>query len=73
MTENQNNNAADAPAAASNDKEVGEMKRGDYMIHVYVQSGKQFKSHNDTISPMIEINCCGKKKYSSSKTDVASG
>ena len=52
-------------------KELGEMKRGDYMIHIFIQSGKQFKSDHATVSPMVEVVCCDKKKYSSSKSDVA--
>lgn len=49
------------------------MKGGDYMIHVYIQSGKNFKSGHDTICPMIQISCCGIEKYSASKSDVPTG
>jgi len=34
----------DEPAAndSHDDKKVGEFKRGDYMIHVFIQKGKKF-------------------------------
>lgn len=53
---------------------VGSMKTGDYMIHVYVMSGKNFKlKDKDTLSPLITVETCGEKKYTSSKDDVACG
>ena len=41
--------------------ELGEMKRGDYMIHVFVQKAKEMKSLNagDTVDPMVEVSCLG--------------
>ena len=39
---------------------IGSMKRGDYMIHVYIQRGKDFKTPADsTIDPLIEVSCLG--------------
>ena len=40
------------------------MKGGDYMIHVFVQAGKQFQlSGESDCSPFVEIESCGFKKY----------
>ena len=40
------------------------MKGGDYMIHVYVQGGKQFKLPGEKeCSPFVEIQSCGYKKF----------
>jgi len=37
------------------------MKRGDYMIHVFVEKAKEMKSFNagDTVDPMVEVSCLG--------------
>jgi len=40
--------------------EVRQMKRGDYMIHVFIEQGKNFKvDESDTIDPLVEMNCLG--------------
>lgn len=53
---------------------VGSMKTGDYMIHIYVMSGKNFKSKdNDTISPLITVETCGEKKFTAAKDGIACG
>ena len=42
------------------DGSVGEMKRGDYMIHVLLEKGKDFKVPEDsTVDPMLEVTCLG--------------
>ena len=56
--------------AADEAPSVGEMKRGDYMIHIYLEKGKEFKGPNDTVDPMVEITCLGQKQYSSAKDDI---
>ena len=38
---------------------VGELKRGDYIIHVFVERGKDFKSDEDFIDPIIEVSSLG--------------
>jgi hypothetical protein len=49
------------------------MKSGDYMIHVYVSAGKNFKSSegNESINPVIVVETCGERKYTTAKEDVA--
>lgn len=44
---------------------LGEMRRGDYMIHVFLEKGKEFKVPEDsTIDPMLEVTGLGCKEYS---------
>ncbi len=43
----------------------GSDQNADYMIHVYIEKGKEFKvPENGTIDPMFVINCLGKRQYS---------
>jgi len=40
------------------------MKRGDYMIHVYVEQAKNIKvDAEDTVDPLVEIKCFENKKF----------
>ena len=39
---------------------VGEMRRGDYMIHIYLEKAKELKvPENETVDPIFEIACLG--------------
>lgn len=50
---------------------VGEMRRGDYMIHIYLEKAKELKvPENETIDPIFEITSLGQKAYSSAKNDI---
>ena len=50
---------------------VGEMKRGDYMVHIYLEKAKELKvPANDTVDPIFEISCLGQKVYSTAKNDI---
>ena len=43
--------------------QVVTMSRGDYMIHVYIQTGKTFVLEGETlIDPYVEINVLSQKK-----------
>ena len=43
-------------AAAS----IGEMKKGDYMIHVHIENCKEIRMpENTTVNPMVEVHCLG--------------
>jgi hypothetical protein len=47
------------------------MTRGDYLIHVFVEQGRQMKCpENRTVDPMIECSVLGEKKYSSIKKGI---
>jgi hypothetical protein len=47
------------------------MKRGDYMIHVFVEKAKEIKvPANSTVDPLIEVTCLGQKKYTTAKDDI---
>ena len=40
------------------------MKRGDYMIHVYIEQAKSLKVEaGDTVDPMVEVTCLSETKY----------
>ena len=39
---------------------IGEMRRGDYMVHVFLEKAKDLKCPEDsTVDPMLEVNCLG--------------
>jgi hypothetical protein len=70
--------AAGAPEAdgaavpeASAGSKVGNMKSGDYLIHVHVQYMKNVTLEGeDTCDPMVKINCFGQSKSSDAKNDI---
>ena len=52
-------------------REIGQMTRGDYLIHVFIEQGRQMKCpENRTVDPMIECSVLGEKKYSSIKKGI---
>ena len=52
-------------------KSVSTMKRGDYMIHVYVETGKNMDvEEGSTIDPVVEINCLNERKFSTALDDL---
>ncbi len=63
----------DAAADAKKDDKpaCGEMKKGDYLIHILLEKTKEFKvPKNSTVDPIFEIECLGVKKHSSSKSKI---
>ena len=47
------------------------MKRGDYMIHIFLEKSRDFKvPENGTVDPIFEIQALGEKTYSSAKDDI---
>lgn len=53
--------------------EVGKIKKGDYMIHLLVQTARNLQIANeDTVDPIIQAECFGKKKWTSVKNDIGS-
>mmetsp|Transcript_2215 Transcript_2215/g.1544 ORF Transcript_2215/g.1544 Transcript_2215/m.1544 type:complete len:187 (-) Transcript_2215:4388-4948(-) len=67
---------ADNKKSGSDDKknEVGTMKRGDYMIHVYVEEAKNLKTggEGETVDPMVEIAVLNDTKYTKAENDISS-
>ena len=50
---------------------AGNMRRGDYMIHVLVEKVKDIKvPEGDTVDPLVEVTCLGQKQYTSAKDDI---
>lgn len=46
--------------------ELSKMKRGDYMIHIYVEQAKNILVPAEhTRDPLVQINCLGERKYTS--------
>jgi hypothetical protein len=42
------------------------MKRGDYMIHVFVEQAKNLKvDAEETVDPIVQISCLGERKFTS--------
>lgn len=68
--EEESKGGADAAPVEEEKKSSGgsvmTMKRGDYMIHVLVEQAKNLLVESgETVSPIVEINCLGVKKYTS--------
>ena len=43
---------------------VCQMKRGDYMIHIYVEQAKNLDvPEGDVVDPIVEINCLNERKF----------
>ena len=44
--------------------EICTMKRGDYMIHVYIEQAKNIKvDAEDTVDPIVQIHCLDARKF----------
>ena len=49
------------------------MKKGDYMVHVYVEKMKEVNvKDGTTVNPLIQIETLGKKAFTSSMSNVGS-
>lgn len=47
------------------------MKRGDYMIHIYVEQAKNLKIEaDDVVDPIVEIKCMGQRKYTTAQEGI---
>ena len=52
-------------------KAVCSMKRGDYMIHVYVEQGKNLDvPEGEVVDPIVEINCLNERKFTKALDDI---
>jgi dihydroxyacetone kinase-like predicted kinase len=70
-TELQDVQQPNEPVDQEEQKEVGEMKRGDYMIHVFLEKGKEFMVEGeDTVDPIVEVSCLRHRRYSSAKKKI---
>ena len=53
------------------ESEMNHMQEGDYMIHVFVEYLKNIKMDGeDVVDPVIEVECLGQKKYTSTKAKI---
>jgi hypothetical protein len=47
------------------------MKRGDYMIHIFVERAKNLLvDAEDKIDPIVQINCLGERKFTKAQEDI---
>jgi len=47
------------------------MKRGDYMVHIYIEQAKKLKVEaGDTVDPLVEVACMGSKKFTTAKAGI---
>lgn len=47
------------------------MKRGDYLIHIYVEQAKDIKvAEEQTVDPIVEIKFNGDRKFTSAQDDI---
>lgn len=53
--------------------DIATMQGGDYMIHVFIMKGKNFKDNEgaQTINAMFQVKTCGKQEFTESKADCA--
>jgi hypothetical protein len=52
-------------------REIGIIKKGDYLIHLLVHEARNLKViGEDTVDPIIEVNCLKKRKFTTAKNDV---
>ena len=51
---------------------VSNMRSGDYMIHVFLEKIKEVNmpSGCSSVDPMLVVECCGQKTYSSAKDNI---
>lgn len=68
----------DAKDSGKDDKnkksEVGSMKRGDYMIHIYIEEAKNLKTggEGESVDPMVELTVLGQSKYTKAEDNISS-
>ena len=60
LDKNPDNKPKPVESSEENKHEISKMKRGDYMIHIYVEQAKNIKvDRGETVDPIVEINCLG--------------
>ena len=56
----------------SEGKKVGNMRSGDYLVHILIYSAKNLVlDDEDTVDPFIKINILGQEKSTSIKKDIS--
>ena len=52
-------------------KSVCSMKRGDYMIHVYIEQAKNLDvPEGEVVDPIVEVNCLNERKFTTALDDI---
>jgi hypothetical protein len=65
MSKSKDTDKKDEPQPGSHGLELGIMNKGDYMIHIFIESGKNFvlgdeDGSKSTIDAIIKLDCSGK-------------
>ena len=69
--EEENEGADEAQGKTEEKKSVCSMKRGDYMIHVYVEQAKNLDvPEGEVVDPIVEINCLNERKFTTALDDI---
>lgn len=68
--EEEKEGAEEAPKEESK-KSVCAMKRGDYMIHVYIEQAKNLDvPEGEVVDPIVEVNCLNERKFTTALDDI---
>ena len=52
-------------------KSVCSMKRGDYMIHVMIETAKNLDiPEGEVVDPIVEVTCLGERKFTKALDDI---
>lgn len=55
-------------------REIGKMKRGDYLIHIFIEQARQLKCpEGATCDPIIECSVLNERKFTTAKDDIGGG
>ena len=55
----------------SSQVELGEMRKGDYIIHVFLEQSRALQMPGkDIVDPIIKVKCLGKHQYTKEKDDI---
>lgn len=65
------NKKKDGASAEDETGGLDALKRGDYMIHIFLEKVKEIKTEQgSTVDPIFEVTCLNQKQYSSVKSKI---
>lgn len=66
-----NKGSASGAKKSEEKSEICTMKRGDYMIHVYIEQAKNLKvDAENTVDPIVQINCLDVRKFTTAQEGI---
>lgn len=52
--------------------DVGVVKKGDYLVHVFIQEARHLRMKGaDTVDPIVQVNCFDKDKFTTANKDIS--